>query len=64
LIDGLDRVEDETALFHLLNFARESDASVLLTRAGRRAATRCACQISCHVYVVRRWLRSVRRTMG
>ena len=31
LIDGVDRVEDETALFHLLNFARESDASVLLT---------------------------------
>ncbi|MGA8171808.1 MAG: DnaA/Hda family protein [Methylocystis sp.] len=31
LIDGVDRVEDETALFHLLNFARESDAFLLLT---------------------------------
>ena len=38
LIDGVDRVEDETALFHLLNFARESDASVLLT--ARPAAAR------------------------
>jgi chromosomal replication initiation ATPase DnaA len=35
LIDGVDRVEDETALFHLLNFARESEAHVLLT--ARRA---------------------------
>ncbi len=46
LIDGLDRVEDETALFHLLNFARESDASVLLTARRPPAATRCACPIS------------------
>jgi len=26
LIDDVDRVEDETALFHLLNFSRENDA--------------------------------------
>jgi chromosomal replication initiation ATPase DnaA len=31
LIDDVDRVEDETALFHLLNFSRENDAFLLLT---------------------------------
>jgi chromosomal replication initiation ATPase DnaA len=31
LVDGVDRVEDETVLFHLLNFVRESDAFLLLT---------------------------------
>jgi len=30
-VDGLERVADETALFHLLNFANEHDLSLLLT---------------------------------
>jgi chromosomal replication initiation ATPase DnaA len=34
-IDGLDAVRDETALFHLMNFVRESGASLLI--AARRA---------------------------
>ncbi|ATQ66943.1 MULTISPECIES: DnaA ATPase domain-containing protein [Methylosinus] len=34
IVDGLDAVEDETALFHLMNFLRESGASLLL--CGRR----------------------------
>lgn len=37
LLDDLDRVKDETALFHLLNFARECDAFLLMTA---RAAPR------------------------
>ncbi len=31
LVDGLDLVSDETALFHLLNFASENDAFLLMT---------------------------------
>lgn len=31
VVDGVDRVSDETALFHLLNFAKESGAFVLLS---------------------------------
>lgn len=34
VLDGLDRVEDETALFHCMNFLRESGASLLI--AARR----------------------------
>lgn len=34
-LDGLDEIEDETALFHLLNFARENGAALLMT--ARRA---------------------------
>ena len=31
MLDGVDRVADETALFHLLNFAAESGATLLMS---------------------------------